>query len=228
MIDPYVSRSRDAVTIPATVDKYFTTQPDFILMTHAHWDHLPDVPQLIQGTDTILYASKTACNIMRALGVPEKNLHDLTFGEKLVFPGVTVTALESRHKGVYNPDDIYKDVPTEEDFAIAANWRCGEVFAFLMEFEDMSILNIGSANLHAPAMHKIKCDYLICGISRYQEGFPELLTENITFKTLIPTHHDEFLLPLEQFYLRNDLERLHKDIPGLDSLQLEVLQWTDL
>lgn len=228
MIDPYVSRSKELLTIPSEVDKYLNSTPDFVLMTHAHWDHLPDMPQLIRKTDTVLYASKTACNIMRALGVPEKNLHELAYGEKLSFQGVTVTALESRHMGVYNPADIYTAIPSDADFNTASAWRCGEVFAFLLEFEDMTVLNIGSANLHEPSMGGIECDYLIGGISRYKEGFPELLMRNIKFKTLIPTHHDEFLLPLDKFHLRNDLERLHGEIPGLKSQQLNVLEWTTL
>lgn len=228
MIDPYVSRNKELLTIPSEVDKYLNSSPDFVLMTHAHWDHLPDMPQLIEKTDTVLYASKTACNIMRALGIPEKNLHELTFGEKIKFPGVTITALESRHMGVYKPDDIYPQIPDKSTLNEAANWRCGEVFAFLIEFENMTILNIGSANLHEDSMANIRCDYLIGGISRYKEGFPELLMKNIRFKTLIPTHHDEFLLPLDNFQLRNDLERLHGEIPNLKSMQLEVLKWTEL
>ena len=75
MIDPYVSRDNKRFCVPSEVDKYLTSKPDFVLMTHAHWDHLPDMPYLIKKTDTVLYASRTACNIMRTFGVPEKNLH---------------------------------------------------------------------------------------------------------------------------------------------------------
>lgn len=228
MIDPYVSRDENKLTIPEEVDKYLTSKPDFVLMSHAHWDHLPDMVQLIKKTDTVLYASKTACNIMRALNVSEKNLYELSFGEKLVFDGVTVTALESRHMGEYNPIDIYENIPDPEDLKSKKNWRCGEVFAFLLQFPDLTVLNIGSANLNPPTMHGLKCDYLIGGISRYKEGFPGLLTENITFKTLIPTHHDEFRLPLSEFKLRDDLQRLQADIPDLKSAELKILDWITL
>ena len=72
MIDPYVSRSPEKITIPEEVEKYLVSRPDFVLMTHSHWDHLPDMPLLIRRTGTVLYASRTACNIMRSLGVAEK------------------------------------------------------------------------------------------------------------------------------------------------------------
>ena len=74
----------------------------------------------------------------------------------------------------------------------------------------------------------LECDYLFCGISRYKAGFPELLAANLHYRYLIPTHHDEFTLPLDQFYLRNDLQRLAEDIPGLQSFEIPVLQWTEL
>ncbi|MBR6058772.1 MAG: MBL fold metallo-hydrolase [Victivallales bacterium] len=229
MIDPYVSRNRKQLTIPSEIDKYLISKPDFVLMTHAHWDHLPDMPYLIQKTDTILYASRTACNIMRTLGVPEKNLHQLTYGEVIEMPGgVFVTALESRHKG---SDDIlpgYDTPPAAELLAKSDNWRCGEVFSFLIELEGKTLMNMGSANLHVPSMSGADCDWLLGGISRFTPDFPERLMRNIHFKCLIPTHHDEFTLPLDQTYLRNDLDRLKEAIPNLPVRQLPLLQWEEL
>lgn len=229
MIDPYVSRNRDKLYIPEEVDKYITSKPDFVLMTHAHWDHLPDMPHILRDTDTVLYASRTACFIMRALGVPEKNLHPLAYGEVLNLPGkVRVTALESRHMGIEGEPEGYSEIPPREVLAERPGWRCGETFAFLIEVDGKTILNCGSANLCKSAMSGLKCDYLFCGISRYKPGFPELLTENLRYRYLIPTHHDEFKLPLDQFYLRDDLQRLAADLPGLASFEIPVLQWTEL
>ena len=229
MIDPYVSRNREKLYIPEEVDKYITSKPDFILMTHAHWDHLPDLPHILRSSDTVLYASKTACNIMRALGVPEKNLYPLTYGETLLLPGkVRVTALESRHMGTCDEAPGYSEIPDINDLKTTGNWRCGETFAFMIEVDGKRILNCGSANLYEPTMSNLECDYLFCGISRYKPGFPELLTRNLRYRYLIPTHHDEFTLPLDQFYLRDDLQRLAAEIPGLESLEIPVLQWTAL
>ena len=124
--------------------------------------------------------------------------------------------------------DNYEDIPSGQDFSKAAAWKCGEVFAFRMEMDNTVILNGGSANLHVPSMKGLSCDYLIYGISRWKEGFPELLKENLTFKQLIPTHHDEFTLPLSNFVLRDDLVRLKEVLPDLPARELQVLQWTDL
>lgn len=229
MIDPYVSRDDEKIHIPAEVDKYITGKPDFILMTHAHWDHLPDMPYILSNFDTVLYASKTACNIMRAMNVPEAQLHELVYGEELLLPGnVKVIALESRHMGIEGEPEGYKTVPENFDFATKSSWRCGETFAFLIEVEDKRLLNIGSANLCERTISGIECDHLLCGISRWKEGFPELLQKNITYSRFIPTHHDEFRLKLDDFYLRDDMERLKKAIPGINYIQMPILQWVQL
>lgn len=229
MIDPYVSRDREKLIVPEEQEKYLKEcNPHFVLMTHSHWDHLPDMLYLIEKTDTVLYASKTSCNIMRALGVKEKNLHELSYGEVLEFPGLKITCLESRHMGTMPEDNFYGTIPFEKDFTKRESWKCGEVFAFKMEMDDLVILNGGSANLHIPTMKGLSCDYLIYGISRWKEGFPALLTENLSFKRLIGVHHDEFTRPLSEFSLRDDMDRLKKAIPGLAAEELEELQWTML
>jgi hypothetical protein len=52
--------------------------------------------------------------------------------------------------------------------------------------------------------------------------------ENLSFRYLIPTHHDEFTLPLDKFYLRDDMQRLTAELPDLKYFEIPVLQWTDL
>ena len=229
MIDPYVSRDNQLLHIPGEVDKYIVDPPDFVLMTHAHWDHLPDMPYILSKFNTVLYASKTACNIMRAMGVAESQLYELTYGEELLLPGnVKVTALESRHMGIVGEPEGYAGVPENFDPTVKDNWRCGETFAFLIEVDGKRLLNIGTANMYEPVIHGMECDYLLCGISRWKEGFPELLSRNIVYDTLIPTHHDEFTLKLDDFYLREDMERLKKAIPGIKYKEMPILQWMTL
>ena len=228
MIDMYVSRNRERLNIPSEVEKYVTGLPKWVLMTHAHWDHLADMPQIIAKTGTVLYASVTACNIMRALDVPEANLREIRYGDHLTLPGgVTVDVLESRHKGCECEAAGYATPPSRESLGSADNWRCGEVFAFLIHADGRRILNAGSANF-LDAAEPVLCDDFFCGISRWEEGFPQLLQRNVRFSTLIPTHHDEFRKPLSEFALRGDLPRLQAAIPTLSAKEISPLTWTEL
>lgn len=229
MIDIYVSRDRKRLNIPEEVERYVTTKPSWVLMTHAHWDHLADMPQIIARTGTVLYASRTACNIMRSLGVSEANLHEIHYGDRLELPGkVQVTVLESRHKGNPNEPVGYEALPAKELLASADNWRCGEVFAFLIEADGRRILNSGSANFLDNSAKPVVCDEFFCGISRWEEGFPQMLERNVRFQTLIPTHHDEFRKPLSEFALRGDLPRLKEALPTLVAKEIPPLEWRKL
>ena len=229
MVDMYVSRNREKLNIPSEVDKYVTSTPKWVLMTHAHWDHLADMPQIIAKTGTLLYASATACNIMRALEVPEENLREIHYGDHLEFPGnITVDVLESRHKGYSGEATKYETPPSRECLVSAGNWRCGEVFAFLIHADGRCILNSGSANFLDEATEPVVCDEFFCGISRWEDGFPQMLLRNVRFQTLIPTHHDEFTRPLSEFSLRGDLPRLQEAIPNLVAKEIPPLVWNSL
>ena len=232
LIDPYVSRNRDLIHVPGEVEKYIDVSPRFlnlipsILMTHSHWDHLGDTAEIIKRIGgATFFGSRTACNILRAQGVDEKDLWEIKYGWNLEYDGkIRVSALESRHKEPYDPG--FYDAPPKK-LECTSDWRCGEVFAFLIEYDGVRILNVGSANLHLPAVDGLECDYFLCGISRWNPDFPELLS-HIRFKKFIPTHHDAYTKPLSEFKLRGDLERLRAVMPDLPVMELEVLKRYDL
>ncbi len=229
MVDMYVSRNRERLNIPEEVDKYVTSRPSWVLMTHAHWDHLADMPQIIAKTDTVLYASETACDIMRSMSVQERNLRVIHYGDRLELPGaVTIDVIESRHMGFMDEAPTYTEPPPREALATASGWLSGEVFAFLIHADGKTFLNAGSANFLESSFNHVACDYFLGGISRWKEGFPQMLQRAVNFKCLIPTHHDEFTKPLSEFSLRNDLERLREVLPNLNARQLEPLVWTPL
>lgn len=226
-IDPYVSRDPVKLSIPEEVDRYLCEPADFILMTHSHWDHLADVPRVIAHTGAVLYASQTACAIMRRLGVPEDKLHELSYGDIINLPGnVRVQALESRHMEPVGAPGYYQTIPYVS-MQERVHWLCGEVFAFMIEVDGQRILNAGSANIHLPTMDRLQCDHFFSGISRWKPGFPELIG-HIKFRNFYPTHHDDFVRPLHEFSLRDDFVRLKAALPELEGKELPVLQWMEL
>ena len=231
LIDPYVSRDRTLIHVPGEVEKYLDLSPrhsdrlPFIFMTHSHWDHLADTAEIISKIGGASFCgSRTACNILRAQGVDDRWMNMIGYGDEIDVGDVRVTALESRHKEPYDPG--FYDAPPEK-LERTSDWRCGEVFAFLIEYDGVRILNTGSANLYLPAVDGLECDYWLCGVSRWNPDFPEQLS-HIRFKKLIPTHHDAYTKPLSQFSLRDDFRRLCEAVPDLPGMEIEVLKRYDL
>jgi len=229
LIDPCVTRGDSGLlSDPELVAKYIG-RADAIAVTHSHWDHLIDVPEVIRKTGARLYGSRTACNIARYFNVPESLLHEVTYRSHIdIAEDIAIDFLESRHMQPCSDEGVtYLSKP--EKMAERSDWVCGEVFALRLRFGDTAILNIGSANLQPSAILGTKCDYLLCGISRWKPGFPELIAENIDFDWFIPTHHDNFKqLPLSQFILRDDFIRLRPELeklrPATRFMELEVLK----
>lgn len=193
LIDPCVSRGRSSpISDPAKVARYIGGA-DAVFLTHSHWDHLIDVPYVVAQAGARVYGSETTLNICRARGVPEEKLALIGHGARLTLaPGVTVRVIRSKHKEPVGYPGFYTQVP--HALNARSDYLCGDVFAFLFEIGGLRLLNVGSSNLDLSAIRGTVCDLFFCGVSNYFQspGFPQLVHDNITFKTFIPTHHDDF------------------------------------
>ena len=70
---------------------------DCILVTHAHFDHLLDVPEVARQTGAPVLGSHNTCGLLAALGVPEHQLREIQVGDRLTLGNFQVTVLESVH-----------------------------------------------------------------------------------------------------------------------------------
>ncbi len=194
LIDPCVSRAHAApISNPANVARYIG-RADAVLVTHSHWDHLIDVAHVVAQTSAQVYGSETTLNICRARGVPENKLTLIDHGQRFdLAKGVSVKVIRSKHKEPVGSSGFYTQVPA--GLISRSHYLCGEVFAFLFDIDGLRLLNIGTSNLDSAAIKGTTCDLFFCGVSNYfdRPGFPQLVHDNIRFKTFVPTHHDAFL-----------------------------------
>ena len=194
LIDPCVSRAHASpISNPANVARYIGCA-DAVFVTHSHWDHLIDVPHIVAQTGAQVYGSETTLNICRARGVPENKLTLIGHGQRCdLAQGVSVQVIRSKHKEPVGAPGFYTQVPAALNSR--AEYLCGDVFAFLFDVGGLRMLNVGSSNLDASAIKGTACDLFLCGVSNYFQlpGFPQLVHDNIRFKTFVPTHHDDFV-----------------------------------
>src|SRR5258706_6442208 len=89
LIDPFVSRpparrlwagrvASDGALVAEKVPR-----GDVVLVTHAHWDHIMDVPEVARRTGAAVYGSPNAGALLQALRVPPAQLHRLAAGGRL-------------------------------------------------------------------------------------------------------------------------------------------------
>ena len=109
LIDPYVSRifgpqppgrtpfarapgdtrplyGWDDVAVPdrAAIDAH-VLRADFVLVTHTHYDHVLDVPQIALRTHATVIGTDSTENVLRAYKVPEEQLITVRGGEDYEF-----------------------------------------------------------------------------------------------------------------------------------------------
>jgi L-ascorbate metabolism protein UlaG (beta-lactamase superfamily) len=83
LIDPYVTRipfmrmwlgrvrpDRDLIT------RMFT-RADAVLVSHAHFDHVMDVPDVVRNTGADAFGSPNACRLLSACGAGAERIHEI-------------------------------------------------------------------------------------------------------------------------------------------------------
>jgi len=104
-----------------------------ILVTHAHWDHLMDVPDLAMHTGAAVWGSANACRLAAVAGVPHSQLHPIVPGDTLCLGRFEVEVLPARHGRT--PLDRWISAPLAPDLRPPLrllDYRMDDCFSFLI------------------------------------------------------------------------------------------------
>ncbi len=220
LIDPYISRLKlghspanskedprksyfdtdyyesDTVSINKIINK-----ADFILIHHSHLDHLADVPYIAKKTGAKVIATETSCKILKAYGIPDKQMYIVKGGEDYQFEKFSVKVIPSIHSALN--DKHYFDSRTQEKDLIAPlklqDFIEGGSLMFLVRFNSHKVLTAGSMNFIERELEGLEPDILLPGVnfSRLEiYKYTERLLKITSFpKIVIPTHWDNFRVP---------------------------------
>jgi L-ascorbate metabolism protein UlaG (beta-lactamase superfamily) len=89
LVDPYVTRISfrqmwlGRVQPDRALVREKVPRGDFVLVTHAHFDHLLDVPEVVLHTGAAAYGSPNSCRLLAACGVPPEKVHPIGAGDRL-------------------------------------------------------------------------------------------------------------------------------------------------
>jgi len=104
-LDPFFTR-------PSLVKMLHTINPDpslaseklpecnVVLVTHSHYDHLLDVPQVLRHTGAVAYGSPNTCQLLRIFGVPEAQVYEVHAGNKLSLGAFKVEVINGQHNPI--------------------------------------------------------------------------------------------------------------------------------
>ncbi|OKJ50880.1 MBL fold metallo-hydrolase [Streptomyces sp. CB02115] len=108
LFDPYITRFRtglfDGGLEPGTklrsdpgLVREHVGHPEIVLVSHAHWDHIADVPHIAKSTGARVVGTETTFHLLVAFGVDPGQISVVKGGEVLDFDGITVQVVPSLH-----------------------------------------------------------------------------------------------------------------------------------
>ncbi|WP_168203538.1 MBL fold metallo-hydrolase [Oceanispirochaeta crateris] len=226
LIDPYVSRTRadEPCSHQQTVRRHIH-QADTIFLTHSHWDHLADIPEIVEITGAAVYGSLTSCNSLKSCSVPEDRINQFISYIPYSCGPFVVTPIPSLHKLPCLYPGEYDDIP--ERLLMRHEFLEGGTWAFLVEVESTSFLILGSANYIASELDGKKTDYLIVSISGRTPEFMTDLHSIFSFQYCIPSHFDFFDTPLENAGIRVSVDEFTEEMRAIDP-EIVILKPTPL
>lgn len=207
LIDPYLSRNANADPC-----QYLTPSDlgaaSHIFISHGHFDHILDIPAIVEATGACVVCSPTAAHTLAGMGVPEQKIQIVDTEEfKLELRGVKASCFYSRHIRF----DLKLVVSTiirarkklSEIIPLFLNCPCGQVLGWRFEIENRTILFFGSGGstdrelqqlgLNSPDIlllplqgHSRICDKALAYVNILRPGL------------IIPHHHDDFFPPVSQ------------------------------
>jgi L-ascorbate metabolism protein UlaG (beta-lactamase superfamily) len=218
-IDPFVTRPpfrrmwfgrvhADGALVATTIP-----QCDFVLVTHAHHDHLMDVPDVIQQTGATAFGSPNACQLLSILGVPEGHLHEIKVGDQFTLGHIQVEVLPAEHLKVpgFSPGPLS---PRLRPPLRIRDYRMDTCFSFLIEVGGLRWLDWGSVRSE-PAL---LADVLFV-MPQQERAYYEALLGVVQPRVVIPIHWDYLFRPLSQ-PLRPILKPPRLGFPPLERVDL--------
>jgi len=245
LVDPYLSRLRrsysdstdsvmiqdiqdtrrafgpnDVVESDTAVINQHIKNADFILVHHAHRDHLMDVPYIALKTNATVIGNESTANVMRASGVSEEKIITVKGGEDYDFGTFSLRVIPSLHspldeKRYYDSRVIPKDIKAP---LRVSDFVEGGSLAFLIRFRGHEILTFGSMNYIEKELEGLHPDVAIVGAapSRHEiYDYAGRLMRVLNYPSVVlPTHWDNFSVPYES----SEDDRLEQ----LESFQQEI------
>jgi len=167
---------------------------DFVLVTHPHYDHLADVPEVVHNTGATALGSANACRLLAALGVPRQQVRQIRIGDSLALGDFRVEVLPGKHGNIPLAELFNRRLsPRLRSPLRIWDYRMDCCFSFLVRAAGYRVLvGLGEYPEEAPP-----ADVLCVGVINSPECYRSLL-RRARPQVVVPIHWDDFFRPLSK------------------------------
>ena len=219
------SIASDEAEVDRHMSRYDVSSALAILVGHAHYDHLMDVPRVatVHAPDARIVGSRTVANTLgtwsgvgdRVDVVNDSAGDQANRGRWLRYgPGVRVMALRSHHAPHFDGYTLYKghrERPLTSEPRTANEWLDGDTFAFLIDFlaaDGAVAFRVYYQDALAPppaayapdeviSERPVDVAILVPATFDQVDWHPEAFIENLMPKRVLVGHWEDFFVPVD-------------------------------
>ncbi len=199
IIDPFFTRPNKAAVVanwrvhPKTqLVAQHISRADAVLVTHPHYDHLMDVPEVLRRTGAPVYGSPNTCMLLALHGIPAGQVHTIQVGDQFELGPFTIEVFANRHTTIPFSRWFNGPLPAAMQNGRARlplrlnDYRMDACYGFRIQVGSR-VLQVGKHN--APADMLFVSPY---GAPNAQQA----LLSAVRPRCIVPIHWDDFTRPL--------------------------------
>jgi len=249
LVDPYFTRiglwsaalNQPIESNPDRVNeglRHVRPRADVLLVTHAHFDHLLDAPEIMRRTYARLVAGPTEIRLVESFGISPNRCQIVKQRTVRKIGPWTIRAFAAQHDRLFGkvPFDRCPPAPREREKlpVKASDWCVGEPLAFVIEAAGKRIYIDPGGVPGAPPDPRIKdVDLAILGVALpdSRERFGEAVRQ-LRPRYILPSHQDDMFGPIDRGFTFGKMTnfpallRESKNLPGRLVLLDYFQPWT--
>lgn len=203
LFDPFIPMN-EALSAP---DLDLLAKSGDIFITHGHFDHLIDVPAVLEAGGGRVYCSEETAEVLAAFKVDRTKINPLKPGDTVNKGSLEITALQGAHikfdlplilKTLFSRRTLTRFKDLKKLSRLAKLYPEGKVLVYKISAGHISVLHLGSLNLDPSETYPRGCDLLTLpfqgrsDLDTYALQFVELLKP----KALYLHHFDDTFPPV--------------------------------
>lgn len=230
LIDPYLSRNAQAWPVQTMKPKDLAPF-SHIFVSHGHFDHILDIPDIVKSTDARVVCSPIAGQTLIKMGMARSHLMAIkNCGDDIRFGHIKATAFFSRHirfdAKLLITTLIRARKQIKDILPLLKNYPCGQVLSWRFELEGKRILFFGSGGstrAELEMLAKDPVDLLLVPLQGHSDICAKAMAYVKSLKPafVLPHHQDDFFPLISQTVdITPFIEQVNLQCPGTQIVRL--------